>query len=231
MIILEAEGLTVEYEGVPAVKNVFFSIKKGECLAIVGENGSGKSTLVKTILGLTEPSSGCIRLNGDIKKTDIGYFPQQREVQKDFPASVDEVVISGCLASRGIFPFYSSKDRRLAAHNMELLDIAKMEKRSFRDLSGGEQQRVLLARALSSAKSMLVLDEPTSGLDPLISAEFFRLLRKLNREEGMTLVIVSHDLEAAKQNADKILHLGTDSFFFGNVCEYLQSEMGKRFSN
>ena len=114
---------------------------------------------------------------------------------------------------------------------MELLDIAKMGKRSFRDLSGGEQQRVLLARALSSAKSMLVLDEPTSGLDPLISYEFFRLLRKLNKEEGMTLVIVSHDLEAAKENADKILHLATDSFFFGNVCEYLQSEMGKRFSN
>ncbi|NLX85343.1 MAG: metal ABC transporter ATP-binding protein [Synergistaceae bacterium] len=231
MIILEASGVTVEYEGIAAVKNVSFCIEKGECLAIVGENGSGKSTLVKAILGLTEPSSGCVRLNGNIKKSDIGYFPQQKEVQKDFPATVDEVVISGCLASKGIFPFYSSKDKKVAAHNMELLDIAKMGKRSFRDLSGGEQQRVLLARALSSAKSMLVLDEPTSGLDPLISSEFFALLRKLNKEEGMTLIMVSHDIEAAKKNADKVLHLCKDSFFFGNINEYLESEMGKRFLN
>ena len=230
-MILEAQGITIEYDGIAAVKNVSFSIEKGECLAIVGENGSGKSTLVKALLGLTEPSSGCIRLNGGIKKTDIGYFPQQSVVQKDFPARVDEVVISGCLASRGFIPFYSSKDKNFAVHNMELLDIAKIRKRSFRDLSGGQQQRVLLARALCSAKSMLVLDEPTSGLDPLISSEFFRLLRKLNKEEGMTLVMVSHDMEAAKENADKILHLGTDSFFFGNVNEYMKSEMGKRFSN
>lgn len=229
MTVLEAENVSVEYDGVPALKNVSFRIEKGEYLAVVGENGSGKSTLIKAILGLTELSSGMIRLNGGIKKSEIGYLPQQTEVQKDFPARVDEVVLSGCLASSGIFPFYASKDKKLAVNSMELLEIASIRKRSFRELSGGQQQRVLLARALCSAKAMLVLDEPAAGLDPLISSEFYSLLRKLN-EEGLTIIMVSHDIGAAKENADKILHLGTNIFFFGSADEYLRSETGKRFS-
>ena len=231
MTVLDAENVSVEYDGVAALKNVSFQIEKGDYLAVVGENGSGKSTLIKAILGLTELSSGMIRLNGGIKKSEIGYLPQQTEVQKDFPARVDEVVLSGCLASRGIFPFYTSKEKRLVLHKMELLDIVNIRKRSFRDLSGGQQQRVLLARALCSAKAMLVLDEPAAGLDPLISSEFYRLLGKINKEERTTVVMVSHDIEEAKKNADKILHLGTDSFFFGSVDQYQRSEAGKRFSN
>lgn len=229
MTVLEAESISVEYNGVPALKNVSFQVEKGEYIAVVGENGSGKSTLIKAILGLTELSAGMIRLNGGIKKSEIGYLPQQTEAHKDFPAGVDEVVLSGCLASKGIFPFYASKDKRLAVYSMELLEIANIRRRSFRELSGGQQQRVLLARALCSAKAMLVLDEPAAGLDPLISSEFYGLLRKLN-EKGMTIIMVSHDIEAAKENADKILHLGIDHFFFGSADEYLGSETGKRFS-
>ncbi|MDD4160396.1 MAG: metal ABC transporter ATP-binding protein, partial [Synergistaceae bacterium] len=210
------------------LKNLSFKIERGEYLAVVGENGSGKSTLIKAILGLAELSSGSVRLNESVKKSDIGYLPQQTEVQKDFPARVDEVVISGCLASRGMLPFYTSKEKRLAAYNMERLDISNIRKRSFRELSGGQQQRVLLARALCSAKALLVLDEPAAGLDPLISSEMYSLLRKLNKE-GMTIVMVSHDIGAAVENADKILHIGSDVFFSGSVDDYLSSETGKRF--
>ncbi len=229
MIILEAEKITVSYDDIIAVKDVSFHVEKGDYLAVVGENGSGKSTLMKAMLGLTDISSGHIRLDKNVKRTDIGYLPQQKDVQKDFPAKVEEVVISGCLAARGILPFYSNKDKILARSNMELLDIAEMRKRSFRDLSGGQQQRVLLARALCSAKAMLILDEPVTGLDPLISSEFYGLLRKLNKEEGMTLVMVSHDINAARENADKILHLSGGTYFFGSVDEYQRSDMGKRF--
>lgn len=229
MTVLDAQNISVEYEGVAALKNVSFRVEKGEYLVVVGENGSGKSTLIKAILGIAELSSGRVRLNGGIKKSEIGYLPQQTEMQKDFPATVDEVVLSGCIASKEIFPFYTSKDRRLAAHSMELLEIANIRKRSFRELSGGQRRRVLLARALCSAKAMLVLDEPVAGLDPLISSEFYSLLRQLN-QEGMTIIMVSHDIVAAKENADKILHLDTDIFFFGSADEYMRSETGKRFS-
>lgn len=225
----EAADITVEYDGVAAFKNISFRIEKGEYLAIVGENGSGKSTLVKAMLGLVDLSSGAIVLNEKLRRGDIGYLPQQTEIQKDFPARVDEVVLSGCLALTKIIPFYTSKEKKIAAYNMELLGISNIKKRSFRELSGGQQQRVLLARALCSAGAMLVLDEPAACLDPLISYEFYGLLRKLN-ENGMTIVMVSHDIEAAQENANKILHLGTDSFFFGSVDEYLRSDTWKNFS-
>ena len=231
MSILKAEKISVEYEGTAVLKDLSFRIEKGEFLAVVGENGSGKSTLIKAILGLVGLSSGSIRLDGGIKSGGIGYLPQQREVQKDFPAAVYEVVLSGCLASRRIVTFYSPDDKRLALRNMELLEIADLRKRSFRDLSGGQQQRVLLARALCSAKAMLILDEPTAGLDPLISSEFYGLLGRLNRENGMTIIMVSHDIEAAREYADRILHIGTGRYFFGSVSEYLRSDTGKRFSN
>ena len=231
MSILEAEKISVEYEGTAVLKDISFRVAEGEYLAVVGENGSGKSTLIKAILGLVDLSSGSIRLDGGIKKGGIGYLPQQREVQKDFPASVCEVVLSGCLVSRRIVTFYTPDDKRLALKNMELLDISDLKKRSFRDLSGGQQQRVLLARALCSAKTMLILDEPAAGLDPLISSEFYGLLGRLNKENGMTIIMVSHDIEAAREYADSILHIGTGRYFFGSVSEYLRSDTGKRFSN
>lgn len=231
MSILEAENISVEYEGTAVLKDLSFHVEEGEYLAVVGENGSGKSTLIKAILGLVDLSSGSIRLDGGIKKGGIGYLPQQREVQKDFPAAVCEVVLSGCLVSRRIVTFYTPDDKRLAMRNMELLDISDLKKRSFRDLSGGQQQRVLLARALCSAKTMLILDEPAAGLDPLISSEFYGLLGRLNKENGMTIIMVSHDIEAAREYADRILHIGTGRYFFGSVSEYLRSDTGKRFSN
>ena len=231
MSILEAEKISVEYEGTAVLKDLSFHVEEGEYLAVVGENGSGKSTLIKAILGLVDLSSGSIRLDGGIKKGGIGYLPQQREVQKDFPAADCEVVLSGCLVSRRIVTFYTPDDKRLAMRNMELLDISDLKKRSFRDLSGGQQQRVLLARALCSAKTMLILDEPAAGLDPLISSEFYGLLGRLNKENGMTIIMVSHDIEAAREYADSILHIGTGRYFFGSVSEYLRSDTGKRFSN
>ena len=198
MTVLEAENVSVEYDGVAALKNVSFRIEKGEYLAVVGENGSGKSTLIKAILGLTELSSGMIRLNGGIKKSEIGYLPQQTEVQKDFPARVDEVVLSGCLASSGIFPFYASKDKKLAVNSMELLEIASIRKRSFRELSGGQQQRTSIGRALITRPSIVLADEPTGNLDTKASNEIMHLLKTSNRELNQTIIMITHNMELAK---------------------------------
>lgn len=231
MTVIEIENINIDYEGKTAVNNVSFKLERADYLAIVGENGSGKSSLIKGILGLIEISSGKITIDKHIKQTGIGYLPQQTQVQKDFPARVDEVVISGCLASCGFIPFYSRHEKNIAAYNMERLGITELKKRAYRDLSGGEQQRVLLARALCATRGMLVLDEPAAGLDPVISAEFYLLLKRLNKDEKITVIMVSHDIEAAEENADKVLHLGTEAFFFGTTAEYMNSEIGKRFSN
>ena len=202
MSILKAEKISVEYEGTAVLKDLSFRIEKGEFLAVVGENGSGKSTLIKAILGLVGLSSGSIRLDGGIKSGGIGYLPQQREVQKDFPAAVYEVVLSGCLASRRIVTFYSPDDKRLALRNMELLEIADLRKRSFRDLSGGQQQRVLLARALCSAKAMLILDEPTAGVSPIVMDELFDRIIEIARS-GISILMVEQNARQALEIADK----------------------------
>lgn len=230
MAQLICKNLTVGYESKPVLKDVNFEINAGDYLCIVGENGSGKSTLMKTLLGLQSPISGEILTGDGLKKNEIGYLPQQTAVQKDFPASVKEIVISGCQGRCGSRPFYSKEEKQLAKDAMEKMQIEPLAKRCYRELSGGQQQRVLLARALCATRKMLLLDEPVSGLDPKVTAEMYRLISELNKKDGITILMISHDISAAVNYADHILHIGS-SVFFGTKDEYLKSSQGRLFSS
>lgn len=229
MALIKCENVSIGYEGQTVVKDLDFAIEKGDYLCIVGENGSGKSTLVKSLLGLKSVEKGHIVFGDGLMQNEIGYLPQQNDTQKDFPASVFEVVLSGRLNSRGLSPFYTAKDRKEAADKMELLGIKGLERQCFRDLSGGQKQRVLLARALCATKSLLLLDEPVTGLDPIVTGEFYQLIRRINRESGIAVVMVSHDIESAVEDATHILHLQETALFFGTTQDYVKSRIGRRF--
>lgn len=220
MAQLTCQNLRVGYDGKSVLQDLSFEVFAGDYLCIVGENGSGKSTLMKTILGLQPHISGRILTGDGLRKNEIGYLPQQTVVQKDFPASVREIVLSGCQGRCGSRPFYNREEKKMAADAMEKMQIAPLAKRCYRTLSGGQQQRVLLSRALCATRKMLLLDEPVSGLDPKVTAEMYALIQKLNYEDGITVVMISHDLNAALQYASHILHIG-DSAFFGTKAAYL----------
>ena len=220
MAQLTCQKLCVGYDGKSILQDLDFEVFAGDYLCIVGENGSGKSTLMKTILGLQTPISGSILTGDGLRKNEIGYLPQQTQVQKDFPASVREIVLSGCQGRCGSRPFYKREEKQLAVDAMEKMQVASLAKRCYRMLSGGQQQRVMLARALCATQKMLLLDEPVSGLDPKVTAEMYALIQKLNYEDGITVVMISHDLNAALQYASHILHIG-DSVFFGTKAAYL----------
>lgn len=230
MAQLTCQNLTVGYDGRTVLQGLNFEINPGDYLCILGENGSGKSTLMKTILGLQAPISGTILTGDGLRKNEIGYLPQQTQAQKDFPASVREIVLSGCQGRCGSRPFYSKEEKRLAEENIGKMGIGSLTKRCYRELSGGQQQRVLLARALCATRKMLLLDEPVSGLDPRVTAEMYGLIERLNREEGITVMMISHDISAALRYASHILHIG-DSVFFGTKTDYLQSPQGKVFDS
>ena len=229
MALIKCENISIGYEGQTVVKDLDFQIAPGDYLCIVGENGSGKSTLVRSLLGLKNVEKGQIIYGDGLKQTEIGYLPQQTDVQKDFPASVYEVVRSGRLNSRGFHPFYTAADRKAAVEKMDLLGIRDLARQCFRDLSGGQKQRVLLARALCATKSLLLLDEPVTGLDPIVTGEFYQLIRRINRESGIAVVMVSHDIESAVKDASHILHLQETALFFGTTEEYKRSPVGRRF--
>lgn len=229
MAQLTCTSLVLGYDGKEILENISFSVNSGDYLCIVGENGSGKSTLMKTLLGLQAPIRGKVLTGYGLKQNEIGYLPQQTEVQKDFPASVREIVLSGCQGRCGSRPFYNKEEKQLAADAMEKMQIAQLAKRCYRELSGGQQQRVLLARALCATRKMLLLDEPVSGLDPKVTAEMYALIEKLNREDGITVIMISHDIAAAVKYASHILHIG-DAVFFGTKTEYLQSPQGRLFA-
>ena len=230
MAQLTCQNLTVGYDGRTVLQGLNFEVNPGDYLCIVGENGSGKSTLMKTILGLQAPISGTILTGDGLRKNEIGYLPQQTQAQKDFPASVREIVLSGCQGRCGSRPFYSKEEKRLAEENIGKMGIGSLTKRCYRELSGGQQQRVLLARALCATRKMLLLDEPVSGLDPRVTAEMYGLIETLNREEGITVMMISHDISAALKYASHILHIG-DAVFFGTKADYLQSPQGKVFDS
>ena len=221
MTQLACQNLAVGYEGRAVLENLNFSVCPGDYLCIVGENGSGKSTLMKTILGLQPPVRGKVLTGDGLRKNKIGYLPQQTPVQRDFPASVREIVLSGCQGRCGGRPFYSKGEKQLAQTAMERMQVAALAKRCYRTLSGGQQQRVLLARALCAAQNMLLLDEPVSGLDPKVTGEMYGLIQRLNREDGMTILMISHDITATLTYASHILHLGR-RVFFGTKAEYLR---------
>jgi len=229
MALINCKDASFSYEGNVVVRGLDFEVSSGDYLCIVGENGSGKSTLMKGLLRLKQPQQGSITLGDDLKVNEIGYLPQQTEAQKDFPASVYEVVLSGRLSGCGIKPFYTKTDKRITEENMDKLGISELRNRCYRELSGGQQQRVLLCRALGATKKMLLLDEPAAGLDPLVTQDLYRLIQKINLETGITIIMVSHDIYSAMEYADHILHLKNKQEFFGTKEEYKQSEIGKRF--
>ena len=229
MSLITCQNVSFSYEGNIAVSGLDFEVQAGNYLCVVGENGSGKSTLIKGLLRLKSPYQGSILMGEGLRANEIGYLPQQTVAQKDFPASVYEVVLSGRLGSRGILPFYSKKDKEIVEYNIERLDIADLKKRCYRELSGGQQQRVLLARALCAAKKLLLLDEPVSGLDPLVTQELYQLIEKINKEMGLTIIMISHDIGSAVKYASHILHLKSSQLFFGSTSDYLRSDIGKIF--
>lgn len=226
MAQLLCEGVSLGYEGETIVRGLDFRVEEGDYLCILGENGSGKSTLIKTLLGLVPPLEGRVTPGDGLKMTEIGYLPQQTPVQRDFPASVEEIVLSGCLNGMGLRPFYGKKEKALARANMERLEIGHLAKKCYRELSGGQQQRVLLARALCATKKMLLLDEPVAGLDPKATQEMYELVARLNKE-GVTVLMVSHDIPAAVRWASHILHVGKRPLFFGTRQDYLASDLGR----
>lgn len=229
-MIFECKDVTLGYENKVVAKNLNFKIDQGDYLCVVGENGTGKSTLIKTLLGLIKPLNGEVIVNVQGKNhKGVGYLPQQTQAQKDFPASVWEVVLSGVLNNDHRCPFYNKKDKAEAEKNMEKLNILDLKKRCYRELSGGQQQRVLLARALCATDSVLILDEPVTGLDPAASMELYETIKDLNKKENVTIIMVSHDIKNALNYATHILHLEQENDFFGTVEEYKKSNVSNMF--
>ena len=220
MELLRCENVSLAYEGKTVASDINFSVNRGDYLTIVGENGSGKYTLIKGILGFLKPIAGKIILCGELTRTKIGYLPQQTALRKDFPASVYEVIMSGCINSMGASPFFRKKQKEKAEQNMERLKITNLKKKCFRELSGGQRQRVLLARALCAAHSMILLDEPVAGLDPEAAEEMYSTVKELNKNDNMTVIMVSHDIQTAVSDSDYILHLHYKPLFFGKSSDY-----------
>lgn len=230
MSLLTCRNVSMAYEGKPVLSDVNFTVNTGDYLGIIGENGAGKSTLIKGLLHLKKPATGEILVSEGLKPTEIGYLPQQTQVQKDFPASVWEVVLSGRLNHCGMSPFYRASDKKDAQEKMELLGITHLRKRCYRDLSGGQQQRVLLARALCATGKLLLLDEPVTGLDPIMAKELYKIIKRCITDLGITVIMVSHDIHGTLSEVDHILHLaGGTQQFYGTTEDYIQSPVGKRF--
>lgn len=221
MSILSCNQLNVQYDNTQVLKNVSFELNEGDYLCIVGDNGSGKSTLMKTILGLVSPKSGSVQYGENLQNNEIGYLPQQTIIQRDFPASVYEVVLSGCLNKRGWRPFYTKDEKKRALENLRKLKIEHLRNKSYRDLSGGQQQRVLIARALCASEKILILDEPVTGLDPVTTYNLYQLIAELNKEYGMSIIMVTHDMNSGLEHATKILHLNKEVLFYGTPDAYL----------
>ncbi len=228
MAQITCRDLSFAYDGETVLSDINFSIDAGAYLCIVGENGSGKSTLMRGILGLKAPSKGEISFC-ELKPTEIGYLPQQTQIQRDFPASVCEVVLSGRLNSMRGRMFYNAADRAAAAENMERLGIDDIADRCYLDLSGGQQQRVLLARAMCATKKLLLLDEPVTGLDPVAANEMYNLIKLVNLCDNTSVIMISHDIHAAVRYATHILHLGRSQLFFGTTAQYRESDLARRF--
>lgn len=229
MSLISCNNVSFGYDGEVVLSGINFELKGGEYLCIVGENGAGKSTLVKGILKLKNPLSGTIEMSDGLKPNEIGYLPQQTLVQKSFPASILEVVMSGRINSMGFRPFYSKSDKAAAMEKIKLMGIEGLEKRCYQDLSGGQQQRVLLARALCATKKMILLDEPVAGLDPVATADLYDLIKKINKDMDITVIMVSHDIHEAMKCASHILHLSHEQVFFGTTQDYMSNPAGREF--
>lgn len=219
---IACNDLSLGYDSRVIVSDLSFTVNSGDYLCIVGENGSGKTTLMKTILGLHSPIGGSIVMGDGLKANEIGYLPQQTLVQRDFPASVKEIVISGFQGKCGLRPFYNKHEKKAAEDAMKKMGIEHLSNRCYRELSGGQQQRVLLARALCATVKLLLLDEPVSGLDPKVTADMYALIKDLNSKDGITVIMISHDISAALTYATHILYVGK-TIFFGTKQDYIKN--------
>lgn len=224
MAYITCKDLNLGYKDQLVATDINFTVEKGDYLYVIGENGAGKTTLMKTLLRLMKPLSGEMEFGDGIKPYEIGYLPQQSMAQRDFPASVWEIVLSGNLSRIGHRFFYRKEEKKRAEENLKKLGIYDLRKKCYRHLSGGQQQRVLLARALCATDKLLLLDEPVSGLDPKVTEEFYQVVSELN-QSGVTIIMVSHDIYAVENEAGKVLHIGDrGQLFFGSKKDYLLSE-------
>lgn len=228
MKLIECKDLCMKYEGVTAFEGLTFSVEEGDFVCIVGENGSGKSTLIKGLLGLKKHSGGSIVFDG-VKPKEIGYLPQQTAAQKDFPATVWEVVLSGCLNRNSFFPFYTKENKERAKREAARMKIDGILRQSYRYLSGGQQQRALLARALCATEKLLLLDEPVSGLDPIVTSEMYEVIHELNHS-GVTVIMVTHDIHNAVHYGNKILNMSRNDYFFGSTDDYIKTDSFRAMS-
>lgn len=217
MNLIETKDLSFSYQGKEdALKNINIQIKEGTFTCIVGENGSGKSTLLKCILGLNKGYTGEI-----IKESHIGYLPQKTEIQTHFPASIEEIVLSGTISNNPRSIFYKKEDKILSENIMKKLGIYDIRKKCFADLSGGQQQRVLIARSLCGTKNLIILDEPTNGLDPEICKQIYELLDEFKKNDKITVLMVSHDIERALNYADEVIKIENGEVsFIGTPSEF-----------
>ncbi len=228
-MILKCENVSLSYDGRTVASNINFCVNEGDYLCILGENGSGKTTLINAILGLKKVAEGKLTYGEGVRAQNIGYLPQKQSSNADFPACVREIVRTGFLGKRGFRPYYSKEERERAESLMKTLGIFDFAKRSMDELSGGQQKRVLLARALCSAEKLLILDEPTAALDPIVTEGLYEMTKKLNREEGIAVIMVSHDVAAATKYANRILHIKHEQLFFGSTEDYLETELAKAY--
>ncbi len=226
MPLIKANNISLAYDGRTVVDNLSFAVSKGDYLCVIGENGSGKSTLIKALLSLISPSGGSLEYGDGLSKNEIGYLPQQTRVQRDFPSSVFETVLSGCQNKLGFLPFYTAAHKKKALDALRILKAENLKNTCYHELSGGQQQRVLLARAMCATDKLLILDEPTAGLDPIITEDFYSVINDINKS-GITVIMVSHDIEAVSEYATHILHLTHSGYIFDTADNYKKSKYGK----
>lgn len=226
MPLIKANNISLAYDGRTVVDNLSFAVSKGDYLCVIGENGSGKSTLIKALLSLISPSGGSLEYGDGLSKNEIGYLPQQTRVQRDFPSSVFETVLSGCQNRLGFLPFYTAANKKKALDALRILKAENLKNTCYHELSGGQQQRVLLARAMCATDKLLILDEPTAGLDPIITEDFYSVINDINKS-GITVIMVSHDIEAVSEYATHILHLTHSGYIFDTADNYKKSKYGK----
>lgn len=228
-MILKCENVSLSYDGKTVAEKIDFEIARGDYLCILGENGSGKTTLINALLGLKKPASGKITYGEGVKAENIGYLPQKQSASVDFPACAREIVRTGFLGKRGFRPYYSKAERERAEELIEKLGVSGFAHRQLAELSGGQQKRVLLARALCATEDLLILDEPTAALDPIVTEELYEMTKRLNAEEGISVIMVSHDVAAATKYANRILHIKHEQLFFGETEDYLKTELAKAY--
>ena len=223
MAILNVNNLVLGYEKQIVINNISFSVNKRDFILVIGSNGAGKSTLIKGILGIIKPISGNVDYE-EIKKNNVGYMPQEMKVDPNFPASVMEVVLSGLINKMGLRPFYNKKDKERANEALRILNIENLKNKKFSELSGGQRQKVLLARSLCATSDLLILDEPSNNLDQESKIEFYTTLKHLNEGHGITIIMITHDVDRDRDSliGNKVLELRSNGYFYGKTEEYME---------